>query len=598
MKPLLQILFAVFLLTSSVIRTQLSPSPRNNQEAAICHQDLMQSYLLKGVETSNNRTVHFCPDIKKNCCTRHDQQRIFHFAKDILPLKYAEYTKKIDILLLQMREIHTELVKTPPVFTGTRNRRRFCGREYRSVLGYDFQQLYNDISEEINLSEIFLEKHYRKFFCMMCDGDAHSNMIFRENRQSVAFNIEYCQDTLKSNKELVRLLNIELINYFASVQNVVDCIHYDRSFNLQFSRMDKLADRDMIRTCLEDIQGPRFNVICNRVCQKITMAQIIPLFQGDFDFLHEVVTTFNRFLKYKENGNVISMRLRNFFKRFRIPRQMTHTARSNFLANLTIRPQKNMSGRSLRDLKLPKSKQNERKLVDLKSTSKLKGLIQSIKPKLNSKKTRMSDSLQKIVAVQDSVPPTQTLSPKAGRFLQEAMSVVSAFKKRRRHKMVREVNTPRPYFDKTLSEFYADIEIPRVETPRPTLYRIKSAPIIFDNLEKSWVEDSGINMHEYDKLRFEMSTQAFYRVLFTYRKPEMPDTKLTLFLIDFGKPFFKQAGDIFTRDYFIMPNNYFNKLTSQLEIEDDDRRRKLMGKYTKRVVVKELPKQKRMKSVN
>ena len=595
MKSLLPILFAVFLFSSSIIRTQSAANSRKTQEAVICHQDLMQSYLLKGVESSRNRPVHFCPNIKKNCCTRHDQQRIFHFAKDILPAKHSEYNKKIDILLLQMREMHSGLVKTPPIFTGTRERRRFCGKQYRSVLGFDFQQLYNEISEQINSAAFFLESHYRKFFCIMCDGDAHSNMIFRENRQSVAFNIEYCQDTLKENKELIRLLNVELVNYFISMQNVVDCIHYDRSFNLRFSRMDKLADMNMIRTCIEDIQGPRFKVICTKVCEKLTMAQIIPLLQGDFDFMNEIVTIFNRFLKYKENGNVISMRLRNFFKRFKIPRQMTRTARSNFLANLTVRPpKKNASPRLLRDWKIPKKGQQERKLADL-NTAKL--FNKSLKNKQNQKKTKKVKPVQKIIAVQDSTTPTQMSTLKTGRFLQDSFGTTKALKRNIAVKLSGDLNTPKPSFDKTLTEFYNDIEIPKVETPRPTLFRIRSAPIIFDNIEKSWVEDSGINMHEYNKLRFDMSTRAYYRILFTYCKPEMPDTKLTMFLMDFSKLFFKQAADVFSFDYFIMPNNYMNKFTSEMEVQDDDRRRKLIGKSSKRVSTKESLKQKRLKSV-
>ena len=66
----------------------------------------------------------------------------------------------------------------------------------------------------------------------------------------------------------------------------------------------------------------------------------------------------------------------------------------------------------------------------------------------------------------------------------------------------------------------------------------------------------------------------------------MPDSKLTMFLMDFTPDFFKRSATMFNDDFVIMPNNYASKFVSEMQLEDD-RRRKLMKKeIDKKVRVK------------
>jgi hypothetical protein len=134
---------------------------------------------------------------------------------------------------------------------------------------------------------------------------------------------------------------------------------------------------------------------------------------------------------------------------------------------------------------------------------------------------------------------------------------------------------PSPSFDKTLVEFYHDVEIPKADNPRPTVYRIRGNPLFFDRFEQNWVDDSGINYHTYTNLRFGMSRKTLYRLLYTYRKPEIPDSRLTIFLMDFPVEFFKKASSMFNDDFTIMPNNYNTKFPVDIDF-DDRRRRKLV----------------------
>lgn len=555
-------IFTVLLLGTSrvVCQDAAAGKPRDSAAPQLCQQELMQSYLLKGTEFSNNRTMLLCPTVKKNCCTRHDIQRIFHFSNDVIPVQLQEYKQKLDIMLFQLREIHKQLMNDKPVFVGTRARRNYCGRQFREILAVDFQEIYSKIQEEWVHIDHFIEEHARKFFCMLCDANAHENIIIRDNRQSASFNMDYCQETLKSNKDLIKLLNVELVQYMRRVQNVVDCVHYSRSFQLKFPRPDKIKLMDQTIGCMEGLDGAKFKVACAPICNQIKFAQIVPLINGDFDFLHEMVLIFNRFLRYKESGNIISMKLRGFFKRFRVPSRLTRTRRKNFLNNIVVRP--------------PKDPKAPRKLLSLEGKSRGSSL-KSIKILPHSNKSVARKTKSVAVTTDSGVSRNQGL--RKGRFLQGA-DVLGGKKNAKITPMPR---TPRPHFEKTLQEFYSDIEIPKTDKPRPTVFRIRGNPIHFDRMEQNWVEDAGINYHAYTNLKFGMSRRTLYKLLYSYRKPEVPDTKLTMFLMDFSSEFFKKYASMYNDEFTIMPNNYAAKFQSSQQL-DDDRRRKLAQAAPKR----------------
>lgn len=584
MKSFVIPLFVVWLAFLGTTRGQGAAANAEAGGPVVCHQELMQSYLLKGTEVSNNRTMLLCPTIKKNCCTRHDIQRVFHYAKDVLPARLAEYKQKMDIMFAQLREIHKELVKDRPLFRGNRRRRSFCARQFRAVLGFDFQTLYSKIQEEWFRMDHFVEEHSRRYFCMLCDGAAHENMIIRTERRAATFHLDYCQDVIKSNKDLLKILNIEMINYMRLVQNVVDCQHYSRSFALRFPRPDKLRLRNEVINCMEGLEGARFHVACAPVCREIKFAQIVPLFNGDFDFLHEMVLVFNRFLKYRESGNLISMKLRGFFKRFRIPRRMTRSRRRNFLRNLTPRLPK--------DPRKSKSSPG-RKLTDASAAHHAERKLSERTPPVPSAHARqpfvLSPKQAKSVASPKQLPFKRSLSEvswglaahsRPGRLLQNSIFSSSVREVSVKAKITPFPRLPAPSFDKTLSEFYHDIEIPKSENPRPTVYRIRGNPLVFDRFEQNWVDDKGINYNTYTNLRFGMSRKTLYRLLYTYRKPELPDSRLTIFLMDFPTEFFKRAASIFNDDFTIMPNNYSSQYSS--EIDYDDRRRRKLGQSASR----------------
>lgn len=127
---------------------------------------------------------------------------------------------------------------------------------------------------------------------------------------------------LSSNKKTVKLFNVLLINYLKMLQNVVDCNHYIKSYNLKFFETSKTVLADYTNKCLNNLASKNFLKHCKKTCEELQVSKINYIIEGDFEFLIDAINLFEKFYEFKESGNFISMKLRMFFKKFIIPRKL------------------------------------------------------------------------------------------------------------------------------------------------------------------------------------------------------------------------------------------------------------------------------------
>lgn len=173
-----------------------------------------------------------------------------------------------------------------------------------------------------------MDSLYEGFLCTLCDGKNHKFIVPGKSgsKGSVTLNAEWCQNTLKSHSKTIKLFNVRLINYLKILQNVVDCNHYLKSFNLSFFEKSKDLLTIEIDKCLKSVSSPiEFKKNCKNVCSKLNISKINWLIEGDFEFLIDAINLFEKFYDFKESGNFISMKLRMFFKKFLIPRKLNKT---------------------------------------------------------------------------------------------------------------------------------------------------------------------------------------------------------------------------------------------------------------------------------
>ena len=482
-------LFKTLILTLIIQNTITATEKKDEKKvptAMKCNQDILRSYLLKGRKFSKPDQNLLCPTIKNNCCGKLDQQRIYHIVNDILPQRTAEYESKMKMAIGKLKILHTKVIKKKPLFIGSPKRKLFCGQQSRKLVNFPFVKLYQKLITEIENLRYDMDEYYNTFFCVMCDAKNHKFIELKQKK--LIMNSEFCQNILKNNMKPIKLLYVELIAYLENLQNVVDCHHYLKSYNLKFFENSKMQLSHDLGSCLNNITSKSFLKYCKPICEVLQVSKINYIIEGDFEFLIDATNLFDKFFEFKESGNFISMKLRMFFKKFTIPRKLTNDKRKQFIAEL----------KDQQDQEEARSEQ--RKLTQIPNKS----------------------SNQTTKAVKNTI----LAHISKGRLL-------SAKKNKKPKK--KKIKTARLIYNKELYHFYNEITI----TPpkeKQYVYHVASKPVDIDKLQKIFVKGDGINPLDYEgQTKFKIPHDLFYKLLFSFRKPDAPDANLLFFLTDFSE---------------------------------------------------------------
>lgn len=329
--------------------TQPADAQNIPKEPVDCKLEVIKSYMLKGRKKADTSPLHVCPSVKSNCCTKIDQQKIFHIVNDIVPGRVLEYQSKMKLAMAKLKALHSRIMANQPVFTGTPQRREFCNVQARKIYNFPFGFFYNKILQEMENIRPWMNEYYQKFFCVLCDGHNHQFFNVKSKSPNIMLKSEYCRETLKENQEIVKLFNIELIDYLASLQHLVDCTHYIKSYNLKFFDERKIRLSSDVAECLNNLETKKFINACHSSCEQLKISKIVELIEGDFEFLIDAVNLFEKFFELKESGNLVSKKLRKFFSQFQLPRKLNSEKESLFLSKVEKDVKQAQTGRSLEE---------------------------------------------------------------------------------------------------------------------------------------------------------------------------------------------------------------------------------------------------------
>lgn len=467
------------------------------KEPVECKIDVVKSYMLKGRLKASEDPIYLCPTIKNSCCTKTDQQKIYHIVNDIVPGRVLEYESKMKLALAKLKTLHARIMTNQPTFSGSQLRKEFCDQQARKVYNFPFNFFYNKVLEEMESIRLEMDSYYQKFFCVICDGNNHQYFTVKGKTPNVLMRGEFCQEILKANEPIIKLFNVELIEYLVSLQNLVDCTHYIKSFNLKFFDEKKQKMMGEISECLNNLESSNFLKSCQSTCEQLKISKIVDLIEGDFEFLIDAVNLFEKFFELKESGNLVSMKLRKFFQRFVVPRKLSNTQQSLFLEKVN---------------------------KDVESTRKL---IQKKPSKIHKKKAKAHKKAQK----KSKHEPKSKAHLSKGRLLAEAPKPAQS-SSNSTNSTATTKRTAKLVFNRDLFHFYEEITIAGPEKGQ-LVFRINEPPVDIDNIPKAFGIGTGVNPLEYNT-KFELPQETFYKMLFSYRKPDVPDTNLLFFLVDFN----------------------------------------------------------------
>lgn len=536
---------------------------QNGKAQINCVNEVLRSYLLRGRFNSEPDKMVLCPAIQNNCCTKVDQQRIYHIVNDILPQRVIEYQSKMRMALAKLRQLHDKIIFNKPTFTGRPKRRSFCGTAARKVYNFPFLAFYDKIVEDLDSIRPEMDDYYKTFFCNLCDADNHPHITMK--KKVVKVDGEFCQSFLKEHQELVQMLNIELTEYLISLQNLVDCNHYTKSYNLKFFDERKQAFTKELGACINHLTSKDFLKHCKTTCENIMISKVNVLFEGDFEFLMDAINIFEQFFEHKEKGDFISMKLRLFFKKFVIPRKLNKSKKARFLKELRKR-EAEVAHRRLKQInrKLSKSKQsviensgvnnivaNNDAPKNYKNVKRQRGrngpiernLIEVAPTKTESKKLKTSkkskdNSLKltdgRILTANSQNTGTNNQTNNTGTSGQNTQNNTHGSHNGNNPSMHRKnVKKAQLIYNKELFQFYSELKV-MVPSEKKYIFRIKPKPIDLDKYSKVIAMHEGINANKFlGNMKFQLPVGIFYKQLFSYRKPDQPDPNLLFFLADF-----------------------------------------------------------------
>jgi len=539
-----------------------------------CNNDILRSYMLRGRFNSEPEKMLTCPTIKNSCCTKLDQQRIYHAVNDLLPDRILEYQNKMRMALVKIKQFHEKIIQNRPFFKGRPNRRSFCGTAARKLYNFPFLTFYDKIIEDLEGARLDTDSYYQTFFCNLCDADNHQYIALKTKQ--IAMHGEFCQTFLKQNQDIIQMLNVELVEYLQSVQNVVDCVHYSKSYNLKFFNEEKVKFAAELGQCLNNVSSPNFLKKCASTCKQIFLSKITFLFEGDFEFLMDAVNIFEDFFKRKEDGNFISMKLRLFFKKFVIPRKLSKAKKARFLIELRKR-EAVIAQRRLKQIGRNLSKSRE---SVIESQQTIQSNTQTFEPNnqvyahnnqqflpnneqyndanniKNVKRSRNDEGPEERNLVQidkDNIKKTKKMINTTkqihitdGRVLstegngannttsqQNSQNNSTGNSQNNRQNRLKKVKKAKLIYNKELFKFYSEIRI-RPPSEKVYIFKTKAKPIDIDKLNKTVSMNNGINTTKFfGNTKFNIPNGVFYRQLFSYRKPDQPDPNLLLFLSEF-----------------------------------------------------------------
>jgi len=312
-----RLLLCLAFLCSAAAGSQGSGAPANSSQEAppiACKIDFLRSYMLKGYRIASvNDTFAVCPGVNATCCNRRDQLYIYHYLNDIFPQQISQMASKRNLLMARLKKLHRRILATDLSFSGPTPRDNFCATAGRQLYTFDFNGFYRTYLKLALEWDGRATERLSKFFCALCDGNNHQ---YLDPIPKVALDRTFCKNELVANRPHIEFWAKTAMGYLSLLQNVVDCNHYEKSFNLTFYNPAKVAQSADVANCL-DYLNEEFDLHCRRACSRMGLAGLTDYMDGDVLFLERTLNIFEKFNFNRETGQFASIKMRKFHQKWK-----------------------------------------------------------------------------------------------------------------------------------------------------------------------------------------------------------------------------------------------------------------------------------------
>lgn len=385
-----------------------------------CKRDIMTSYGLQGKKEFTEKTNPLCHTITKNCCSSHDVLKIFDLVTTSLQPTLVSFYEKMTISLQKLKTLNESIQKVSHGEFSDEKQKKFCKKSKKAFKEFDFEEMINKltIGYEKSISS-YRDAHYA-FYCTLCDFEAHVDIDVKSKK--IGLDSTSCMALIRNNKEYIAALNVDLVNYFENLQNLLDCSFYEKSFEFPFLFEYQDGFKVSTKNCLEKFDEDSNEMIeqCVDFCAQMNIAGVSRHFEGDPGFVLKAVDYYENLVEQivekvkdrKDNGKEF-----NPMDHLAV---MNHDNPSRELHGLRLVKKKGSVTRVLHHVDELKIKNNTRKLNDKKENRILHGIRKTIKTKKQRKRQKIKykqylHALKKkdkrLRRILETKKPTSGLSP-------------------------------------------------------------------------------------------------------------------------------------------------------------------------------------------
>lgn len=356
-----------------------------------CKRALFQSYALSGELQFTNNQHPICTTIKKNCCTGEDTKKILSDYGSFLKPKLDDFAAKMKQSFQSLSNLNylASMVTFRTDLTGPQQ--AFCANVQSQFQAFPFQQLTKDLEVGFAISQRLFRELHGTFYCALCDYEAQQFMSLET--RSVALDSSTCLNILSGNRLFLAAQNINLIQYFQNLQNLLDCNTFTGFYNFPFLYSDRLQLANSFKACYSNFDADSITTDCAKVCQNLGTGTISSIFEGDFEFIAQASSYFiNQIVRANQRQT------QNNFNPLNTLQQLNE--RNEQVSFIQI-PNKNQ----MRVAAFNSTSDNRRKLAIAAEIEKKQGTLSSIWEKL-------SHPIRSLFGANEpKVLPFETLSP-------------------------------------------------------------------------------------------------------------------------------------------------------------------------------------------
>lgn len=561
------------------------PPANATQTGIVCNNDFLRSYMLKGYEkASTNDTFVVCTGVNATCCSKRDQLYIFHYLGDVLPQRMLLMDSKRNTLMGRLKRLHRRILNTNLRFEGNTPRDRFCSAAGSSFTSFNFNEMYSTFEKMALEWREKTQERLSKFYCALCDANNHK---FFSDPPRVTVNRNFCKDQLKLGKVHIQFWSKTLMDYLKRLQQVVDCNHYETSFNLTFFQPLKLVEAADAMRCLE-FMDDEFDLNCHRTCARLGLASMSDFLDGDLLFLERAINIFEKFNFNREAGQFHSIKMRRFNQKWQELREITlHHVNGTFrnaILNATapVDVAVNPLDFLQQQLSTPLPRQLHLMSVDPSSfgaprQERRLSLQKAIENALSSRPPSDYELQHRAPSHSNSVFMSSGPSEKSDSFLAKKFnSLETFFQHGRRLQALGPTNnttsngtnstnsskparrTPKVSVNSADYLEYDSIVITKKRHESDFVLDVFLNPINIDSIPKI-LGETGVSMDGYSVVPLDMEPFIFHKLVFNPKRVDGFSLEVEQILSSVDEDFEREVGELLVKTVEVSPKNYFLK---------------------------------------